>query len=176
MPCHHDSDHRAIVAKIYSGAEKKLKAYQRRFSKFPIRLPRGPQGKLETLFEELCLDVAPPLERERPKNQWISDSTWVLIDQWVALRQAGKLNQCGACVIGRRIKAALKGNRKQRAVTLGENIEGLLAAGEVKEAWRCLKGWYTAVEDRAPKACHKTLARQTEERKTLYARVPPPGE
>ncbi len=32
------------------------------------------------------------------------------------------------------------------------------------------------MEDRAPKACHKTLARQTEERKTLYARVPPPGE
>jgi hypothetical protein len=51
-----------------------------------------------------------------------------------------------------------------------------LATGEVKEAWRCLKGWYTAVEDRAPKACHETLARQTEERKTLYARVPLPGE
>ncbi len=32
------------------------------------------------------------------------------------------------------------------------------------------------MEDRAPKACHKTLARQTEERKTLYARVPPPRE
>jgi hypothetical protein len=32
------------------------------------------------------------------------------------------------------------------------------------------------VDDRAPKACHETLARQTEERKTLHARVPPPGE
>ncbi len=74
------------------------------------------------------------------------------------------------------IKAALKGNCKQRAAAVGDKIEGLLAAGEVKEAWRCLKGWYTAVEDRAPKACHKTLARQTKERKTLYARVPPPGE
>ncbi len=28
MPCHHDSDHCTVVAKIYSGAEKKLKAYQ----------------------------------------------------------------------------------------------------------------------------------------------------
>ncbi len=176
MPCHHDSDHRAVVAKIYSGAEKKLKAYQRRFSKFPIRLPRGPQGELETLFEELCLDVAPPPMRERPKNQWISDSTWVLINQRAALRRAGKLNQCGARVIGRCIKAALKGGRKQRAATVGDKIEGLLATGEVKEAWRCLKGWYTAVEDHAPKACHETLARQTEERKTLNARVPPPGE
>ncbi len=106
MPCHHDSDHCAVVAKICSGAEKKLKAYRRRFSKFQIRLPRGPQGKLETLFEVLCLDVAPPPKRERPKNQWISDSTWVLIDQRAALRRAGKLNQCGARVIRRRIKAA----------------------------------------------------------------------
>jgi hypothetical protein len=67
VPCHHDSDHRAIVVKIYSGAEKELKAYQRRFSKFPIRLPRGPQGELETLFEELCLDVAPPPRGKDPK-------------------------------------------------------------------------------------------------------------
>jgi hypothetical protein len=171
MPCHHNSDHCAVVAEIYSGAEKKLKAYQRRFSKFPIRLPQGPQGELETQFEEFCLDVAP-----LPKNQWISDSTWVLIDQGAALRQAGKLNQCRAHVIGRCIKAALKGDRKQRAATVGDKIKGLLATGEVKEAWCCLKGWCTAVEDRVPKACHETLARQTEERKTLYARVPPPGE
>ncbi len=122
------------------------------------------------------MDVAPPPERKRPKNQWISDSTWALIDQRAALWQAGKLNQCRAHVIGRRIKAALKGNLKQKAATVGDKIKGLLAVGEVKEAWRCLKGWYTAVKDRAPKACHKTLAQQTEDRKTLYARVPPPGE
>jgi hypothetical protein len=70
----------------------------------------------------------------------------------------------------------LKGDHKQQAATAGDKIEGLLAAGEVKEAWCCLKGWYTAVEDRTPKACHETLARQTEERKTLYAKVSPPGE
>jgi len=74
---------------------------------------------------KLCLRsfvwaLPPPLERERPQNQWISDSTWVLINQRAALRRAGKLNQCGARVIGRRIKAALKGDRKQRAATVGE--------------------------------------------------------
>ncbi len=50
----------------------------------------------------------------------------------------------------------------------------LMAAGEVKEAWRCLKGWYAMVEDRAPKASHNTLVQQTEERIALYSRVPPP--
>ena len=58
----------------------------------------------------------------------------------------------------------------------GDKIEGLLAAKEVKEAWRCLEGWYAMVEDRALKSCCKMLACQMEERKSLYARVPPPGE
>jgi hypothetical protein len=52
-----------------------MKAYQRRRHHCPVKLPRGPQGELETLFEELCSDVAPPLVRERPTNQWISDRT-----------------------------------------------------------------------------------------------------
>ncbi len=39
-----------------------------------------------------------------------------------------------------------------------------MAAGEVKDAWHCLKGWYATVEDSAPKASHDTLIQQTEER------------
>ncbi len=51
-----------------------------------------------------------------------------------------------------------------------------MVAGELKEAWRCLKRWYSTVEDRAPKASHNTLMCQTEERIALYASVPPAGE
>jgi hypothetical protein len=175
MPSHHDSDHCVIIAKFYSGDEKKMKAYRQRRHHFPIKLPRGPQRELETLFEKLCVDIVPPPEREKPKNQWISDGTWALINHRAALRRAGKLNQCGSRVIGRRIKAALASNCKQRAVDVGDKIETLMAAREVKEAWRCLKGWYATVEDRAPKASHDTLVQQTEERTALYSCVPPPG-
>jgi hypothetical protein len=38
------------------------------------------------LLKELRSDVAPPPVRERPTNQWISDSTWVLVDHRAALR------------------------------------------------------------------------------------------
>jgi hypothetical protein len=51
-----------------------------------------------------------------------------------------------------------------------------MAAGELKEAWCCLKGWYSTVEDCAPKASHDTLVIQTEERIALYARAPFSGE
>jgi hypothetical protein len=117
----------------------------------------------------------PPPVRERPTNQWISDSTWVLVDHRAALRRAGKLNQCGSRVIGRQIKAALAKDCKQRAANVEDKIKGLLSAGELKEAWQCLKGWYSMVEDHAPKACHETLVHQTEERIALYSKVRPPG-
>jgi hypothetical protein len=174
MPSHHDSDHHTIIAKFYSGDEKKMKAYQQWHHRFPIKLPRGPQRELETLFEKLCMDIVPPPEKKRPKNQLISDDIWVLINHWAALRQAGKLNQCGSRVIGRGIKAALVSDRKQHAADVGDKIKMLMAAGEVKEAWHCLKGWYAMVEDHAPKASHDMLVQQTEERIALYSRVPPP--
>ncbi len=65
-------------------------------------------------------------------------------------------------------------NRKQRAADVGDKVETLMAAREVKEAWRCLKGWYATVEDHAPKANHNMLVQQTEERIALHSRVPPP--
>ncbi len=99
----------------------------------------------------------------------------MLIDHWAALRRAGKLNQCRSRIIGRQIKAALAKDCKQHVANVGDKIKRLQLAGELKEAWRCLKGWYSTVEDRAPKACHKTLVRQTEERIALYTKVCPPG-
>jgi hypothetical protein len=175
MPSHHDSDHCAIIAKYYSGDEKKMKAHRQQRHHFLIKLPRGPPRELETLFEKLCVDIAPPPERERPKNRWISNGTWMLINHQAALRQAGKLNQCRSHVIGRQIKAALASNPKQRAADVGDNIKTLMAAKEVKEARHCLKGWYAMVEDRAPKASHYMLIQQTEERIALYSHAPPPG-
>jgi hypothetical protein len=60
-------------------------------------------------------------------------------------------------------------------VDVGDKIKTQMAAGEVKEAWHCIKGWYATVEDHAPKASHDMLVQQTEERIALYSRVPPPG-
>ncbi len=47
--------------------------------------------------------------------------------------------------------------------------------GEYIEAWRHLKGWYRSVDDRAPKPCPETLAKQTDKRIQLYTAVAPPG-
>ncbi len=52
-----------------------------------------------------------------------------------------------------------------------EKIEGHMAAGKPKEAWRSLNGRYKAATDCVPKASKMSLATQTVERATLYGRV-----
>ena len=51
-----------------------------------------------------------------------------------------------------------------------------LKAGEPKEAWRVLKGWYRQCTGKAPKPCYQFMAKQTTERVELYAKVPPPRD
>ncbi len=85
------------------------------------------------------------------------------------------LSQTAARNLGQKIKVCLKADCLQCAATTASNVEGCLAAGEYIEAWRHLKGWYRSAEDRAPKPCPETLAKQTDERIQLYTAVPPPG-
>jgi hypothetical protein len=78
-------------------------------------------------------------------------------------------------LLGRQITSGLKGDRRQQAAIVAGNIKGLLASGETKEVWRCLKGWYKAASNTAPAASPMSLAAQTAERVDLYRKVPPPG-
>ena len=46
----------------------------------------------------------------------------------------------------------------------------------MKEAWEAVKGWYRAVNKRAPPPDRRSLKCQTDERVDLYAKQSPPGE
>jgi hypothetical protein len=153
-----------------------MAAYRKRLRKFPLKLPSGPQDKLCTLFEGLRLDVVAPPKRAQPRISWISAPTWGLIDRRAVLRQQGKLSKRMSRLLGRQIASGLRGDRRQRAADVAGNIEGLLASREMKEAWRCLKGWYKAASDTPPAASQLSLATQTAERVDLYRKVPPPGD
>ena len=92
------------------------------------------------------------------------------------MRQQGKLSQLDACLIGRQIAARLKGDHAKRVLLAAEKSKGRLAAGEPKEAWWTLKGWYKAATDHAPKARKMSLATQTAKRVTLYGRAASKGD
>ena len=176
LPHTHDSDHRAIVATIHGGHRQAVKRYRRTRRRFPIRLHKfGPRTELEHAFEELKVDIEKPTTREYKRAAWVSAETWKLVDQRAQLRRDGLLTQTLARQMGRKVKASLKVDRTARAEAVATEVEGHLHNGELKEAWRSMKGWYRAAEGRTPKPCYQTLASQTKERIALYAKREPPG-
>jgi hypothetical protein len=172
-PCHHNSDHRAIITNIRAGSATRMAAYRKWMAKFPFKLPSGPQDELCTLYKGLRLDVVAPPKMAQPRNSWISAPMWGLIDRRAVLRQQEILSKRMSCLLGWRIASGLKGDRWQHAADVAGNIKGLLASRETKEAWWCLKGWYKASSDASPAASQLSLAAQTAERIDLYRKVPP---
>jgi hypothetical protein len=84
--------------------------------------------------------------------------------------------QQAAHLIRRQIATRLKGDRAQHAAAAAEKIEGHLVAGEPKEAWRSLKGWYKAATNCMPKASKMLLAAQTAKCVALYGRATSKGD
>ena len=72
---------------------------------------------------------------------------------------------------------SLKGDRRRRVETAGEEVETLLGADPPmpREACQRLKGWYKAAADRAQLPARATLEQITEERVDLYSYVPSLG-
>ncbi len=59
---------------------------------------------------------------------------------------------------------------------MADEVETHLAAGDPKEAWRSIKGWYRSVEDRPPKPNYQRMEALTQERIDLHSAQPPPGD
>ena len=172
----HNSDHRALVAKLHSGNRGCMEAYRKKMQTCPLKIPKGsPMTEGEKMFETLRQTVEKPPAQDRPENSWIRPGTWALIDSRAADRREGRLDNRLARRYGRRIRASLKADRLERVRRVGETICQHLQAGELKEAWRCLNGWYRASTDAPQKRCHESMESQTREREDLYAAAPPPG-
>ena len=117
--------------------------------KLPLR-PPAESTREDGIFTALRRAVPNPHERERRKNGWISEDTWRIFDKIVSTRQKTK-DQPRIRRLSRAIAASLKGDRKRRVETAGEEVETLLGADPPmpREAWQRLKGWYKAAVNRA---------------------------
>jgi len=176
QPRHHGTDHRAVIAKLYGGAEGKMKAYRQKRTTLPLRLPNGgPRTEMESIFEQLRESCEPPPARKRPANAWILETTWALVDHRAQMANGGRLTRRGYRKLSRKVRASLKRDRQKRAHEAGTTMESHLESGELQEAWRVLKGWYRMAEDKAPQPCFATMEKQTWEREELYARQVPQG-
>ena len=176
LPPTHNSDHRALIAKLKPGSKEGMKRYRKGIESCPLNLPKyGPLTEGEDAVEVLQSTVVKPTPREFKENQWIRPGTWVLVDQRAGARVAGDLTQTMRRNLNRKIAASLKADRIERARKVGESLMGHILAGDMREAWRSVQGWYKEAGAQQAKKCHDSMEKQTVEREELYARVPPPG-
>ena len=76
----------------------------------------------------------------------------------------------------REIHGALKADKQRLTTDVGEKIMAELGAGNVKEAFRHLKGWYREASETHAAPCPQTMERQTYKRVELCARRAAYGE
>ena len=115
LPPMHDYDHRALVVKLSTDVEV-VKRYTRRRQRTPFRkVTEEEMTEEERMFETLKEAVDPSQRREMPKNLWTRGGIWELIDHRAQMRREGPLTQEEGRKLGRRIKAALKADRIERA-------------------------------------------------------------
>ena len=114
--------------------------------------------------------VPKPHARERRTNEWISEDRWRLINEKLSARQGTRV-QARIWRLSQAIATSIKGYRKRRLETAGEEVETLLGADppNPRESWRRLKWWYKSAVNRAPPPARSTLERITAERVDLYS-------
>ena len=175
----HDSDHRMIVGVLSCDKLKENKRCIMSQQRYPLKAPTGDnRTELDIIFAELKERIPKVGPRELKRNAWISEGTWQLIDQRIALRRQRRGDQQMCRGLGRRIKASLKEDRRRRAAEAGEQIEACInhRNPDWKEAWGILKGWYRDASDRAPPPARATIEKVTQERVDLCSRRDPVGE
>jgi hypothetical protein len=83
--------------------------------------------------------------------------------------QSGRIWQDAARRMRREIKAAIKVDKQKLTAKVGDSIVAELAKGNVKEAFRHLKGWYGKATETQARPCQQTMERQTNKREELCA-------
>ena len=143
--------------------------------RWPVRPPKEPT-RTDQLFAALRRAVPKAQLREARRNAWISESTWILIDERVSAQRDTQYGQAFKQRLGKEVQKSLTTDRRLQADKAGTEALVKVDLPLIQEAWYCLQGWYKAAVDRAPSPAQATLKRITAERVTLYSRVPTPGD
>lgn len=130
----------------------------RRMRRCPLEIPKEPlPDEGDELFEQIKAQVKKTLPWDFVANAWIHPGTWAIINERASLRIHNLLTQRMSRHFYRRIRAALKNDRIERARRAGEAVVTKLINCKVKAAWHILRDWYRAMEGKAGKSCHHRM-------------------
>jgi len=175
IPPRYVSDHWAVKIQIYSSTMHEHGRYLHNRSRLPAIKPEPDERVPNLLFTQL-LDhhrpTTPPLYP--PRDAWIADDTWALIDQRnAALRRAAPAEELRR--VRKAIRKKIRRDRAERLRATGTEIETHLDAEDPREAWRLVKVWYCK-HAKAQPPTPADLATMGKEFQELYTPRPSPGE
>ena len=79
LPPHHNSDHRALIVKVWGS--RGIKRYVKERETLPVQPPEaGERSEGEEIFARLAATIAKPEKRDRAVSSWIRPGTWALVD------------------------------------------------------------------------------------------------
>jgi len=175
IPPRFQSDHWAVKLQIRSDTLRAHRRYLHNRSTLPHIVPFPDEQGQNSLFTQLMEHhTRTPPTTYPPRDAWIKNDTWALIDQ----RNAALKQLAPPAELKPLRKAIRKKIRRDRAIRLketGETIQTHLDADDPKEAWRLVKVWYRQ-QARAPPPTPADLTAIEREYRTLYTRQEPPGE
>ena len=99
--------------------------YLGRRKRLPLRSPTTPPRE-DGLFAALRRAVPKPKAWDARKNAWISEATWIFVNEGVSARRDPARDQSLIQTLGRAITAILKGYRRRRTEEVGEDVEKIL--------------------------------------------------
>ena len=115
--------------------------------RFPLSLATCLQDDDTTNFSALAAKCMEPKSKRQKEKDWVSEGTWALIAKRASLLQSGRCNQAVARRMKRKIHGAPEADKQRLTADVGQRIVVELGAGNVKEAFHHLKGWYRAASE-----------------------------
>ena len=170
----YDSDHEVLCAWFKTGSLSRQRGYLNARKSIPPMSIQDPTVS-DTLFEALVQRVSRPTRTARERKPWISEDTWLLVDQRAQARRQSTLSDEALTALNRQIQRSLRKDRKQHAIAAGAAIEAALDGDNLQEAWNLAKGWYRQASNYVPKPSRQDFIDVCEERTALYRATPPPG-
>ena len=190
----YDSDHRALIAELQLNHAHMHSRYLRQRRRFPVVLSR-PLSYADQLLEDLKVHRKPPDPQRQRDRSWISFQTWQVIDRRVSLRRLALFSShppfCGEKrswsvameqdispldreihKLGREKRRLLRRDRRRRATGVSLLACSYLEAGDIRNAYDVIRGWYRKRGGHTPKPTIHDLDQVSKEYARLYSAVP----
>ena len=130
----------------------------------------------DMILKYLKKEVKKPTRTAQEKATCVSEATWRLADQRKALRRRHTEYQQELRAETRIFQAALQEDRRRRVSKAGEDIEDLLVADHMREAWRNIHRCYQKAKEHPTPPTRKGTEQTSTLREDLYRWRPPEGK